>query len=69
MALSNWFNPPVIHQITWQAGRICVYATANVRVTEIRITISARQGKMLEQGQAVPVNNVCWEYATTTQAI
>jgi hypothetical protein len=67
LALSDWFKPPVIHQITQEAGSILVHATDNVQVTEVRVTISDEHGKMLEQGKAVPLEKgAWWEYASTT---
>ena len=35
MALSDWFNPPVIHKIERQAGRIRVWASVDVMVTSV----------------------------------
>ena len=68
LALSDWFKPPVIHQVTRQAGSIRVHATDNVQVTEVRVTISDQQGNTLEQGRAVPLEKgAWWEYASTTE--
>jgi len=67
LALSDWFKPPVIHQITQEVGSILMHATDNVQVTEVRVTISDEQGNMLEQGKAVPLEKgAWWEYASTT---
>ena len=67
LALSDWFKPPVIHEIIQQAGSILVHATDNVQVTEVRVAISDEQGNMLEQGKAVPMEKgAWWEYASTT---
>jgi hypothetical protein len=67
LALSDWFKPPVIHQITQEAGSILVHATDNVQVTEVPVTISDEQGNMLEQGKAVPLEKgAWWECASTT---
>jgi hypothetical protein len=53
IALSDWFNPPVIHRIEQRDGRISVEASDNVLVTRVRITVLDEEGKMLEQGEAV----------------
>ena len=68
LALSDWFEPPVIHQVTRQTGSIRVNVTDNVQVTEVRVTISEQQGSILEQGPAVPLEKGSWwEYVSTTE--
>ena len=65
IALSDWFNPPVIHHIKQESGRIFIEASDNVLVTKITVTILDAEGQPLEQGQAVQVNSLCWEYVTS----
>jgi hypothetical protein len=67
IALSDWFNPPVIHSIERQDGRIHINATDNVLVDKMLVTILDEDGKTLEQGQAVRVDGSWWEYATLTE--
>ena len=71
-ALSDWFNPPVIHQIICKAGLIRMEASDNVLVTEVRVRILGREGNLLEAGQAVQVdpthNPERWEYHSLTYA-
>jgi hypothetical protein len=50
LALSDWFNPPVIHEVTRQAGRIRVDATDNVLVAKVVVSISDEERQILEQG-------------------
>jgi hypothetical protein len=68
IALSDWFHPPVIHEVTRQNGRIRVNAADNVQVVKVRITIVNEEGQTLEQGEAAAVNNSWWEFETSTEA-
>ena len=66
LALSDWFHAPVIEQITRQGRRLLVYATDNVQVAQVRITVSDGDGTVLEQGQALPAAQGWWEYNLTS---
>jgi hypothetical protein len=71
IALSDWFHPPLIHEVSQQAGRIRVNATDNVQVAKILITIlndERSEGKVLEQGEAARVNDTWWEFETAASA-
>lgn len=61
IALSDWFNPPVISNIKWQAGMIRVEASDNVLVTKVVLTILDEQEKVLEKGDAILIKGL-WEY-------
>jgi hypothetical protein len=52
IALADWFHPPVIHEVALDEGRVRVYASDNVRVAGVRVSILDEQGKLLEQGEA-----------------
>jgi len=67
VALSDWFNPPVIRSIQRQDGRILVDARDNVLVTQVLVTILDEQGMTLEQGEAMLVNEAWWEYMPATE--
>ena len=67
IALSDWFNPPVIHAVTHADGRIHVEASDNVLVTKVLVTIMDEQESVLEQGEAKQVNEIVWEYHTQTE--
>jgi len=67
LALSDWFKPPVIHQVTRQTGCIRIRATDNVQVTEVRVTISDDKGNTQERGLAASVNDTWREYATSIE--
>lgn len=70
LALSDWFNPPVVHQVRREDSCIRVHASDNVLVTKVVVTLLDEQGHILEQAEATLINNAWWEYNTssTTQA-
>jgi hypothetical protein len=67
VALTDWFHPPVIKQVTAQAGTIRVYATDDVQVAQVRVTISDEQGNVIEQGQAALNGDGWWEYLLSSE--
>ena len=67
IALSDWFNPPVIHQITRQNGYILIEASDNVLVSKVLVTILDVDEKIVEQGEAVFVKDMKWEYASARE--
>ncbi len=62
-ALSDWFNPPVIHCVERRNGLIRVEASDNVMVTKVVIMILDGDGNVIEKGEALKVNERWWEYA------
>ena len=68
-ALSDWFNPPVIHCIERIESRIRVDARDNVLVTRVRVTIVNADGEVLESGDASQVDADWWEYPVSTEGI
>jgi len=67
LALSDWFKPPVIHQIERTKERIRVRATDNVQVTRVQVTIMSRGGKVSAKGEAIKGKGDWWEYVTNEQ--
>lgn len=65
LARSDWFNPPVIHEVRYGASQILVQASDIVMVTKVVITILNEQGKLLEAGQATRKEEDWWEYRPT----
>jgi hypothetical protein len=68
VALADWFHPPVIHEVSRQAGCIRVSATDDVQVARVLITILDGHGQSLEQGQAARINDSWWEFETAIPA-
>jgi hypothetical protein len=64
LALSDWFHPPVIHEVSRQTGCIRVHATDNVQVARVLITLVNEQAQTLEQGEAVYARDGWWEFET-----
>jgi hypothetical protein len=64
-ALSDWFNPPIIHRIERKDGKIRVLASDNVMVVKVQVKILDTDGKTLEEGAAVQVDSRWWEYASS----
>jgi hypothetical protein len=67
IALSDWFNPPVIHEVQRHGEHIQVNASDNVLVAKVVITILDEQGKVLEQGEAGLQDNHLWNYALSAE--
>jgi hypothetical protein len=63
IALSDWFNPPVIHRIERTKTHIRIKATDNIKVNEVRVSILGEGEVILEAGNAHQVNDLWWEYA------
>ena len=66
-ALSDWFNPPVIHRIKKSKETIRVQASDNVMVTKVWMEIVDEEGKVLEQGEARQANSGWWEYVPNAE--
>jgi hypothetical protein len=64
IASSDWLQAPVVHRVERRLERIDIYASDNVQVTKIYVTIRNEQGITLEQGQAAPVCGEHWAYQT-----
>ena len=71
IALSDWFNPPVIHCVERIGETIRVEASDNVKVAKVHVQILDEKGKVLEEGDAVQVDPELrpewWEYASNTE--
>lgn len=65
IALSDWFNLPVIHKIEWQERRIRIWASDNVMVTRVQVMILDEEGNAVEKGEGIRREGDWWEYAPT----
>ena len=68
-ALSDWFNPPVIHCVERKDGLIRVEASDNVMVARVVVTILDGDGNVIEKGEALKVDERWWEYAAGMEGI
>lgn len=66
LAWSDWFNPPVIHEVQLRENAIRVQARDSVMVTKVVITVLDEQGKLLEAGEATRCEGDWWEYSPRT---
>jgi hypothetical protein len=64
IALSDWFNPPVIHRIERKEGRILVEASDNVMVTKVQVSVFDAEGTVLEKGEAVREKGDLWAFVS-----
>lgn len=61
IALSDWFNPPVIHGIERVGNVIRVNASDTVLVTKVVVTILDNAGAVVEKGNAIKADDEWWE--------
>lgn len=66
VAMSDWFNPPVIHEVQCRDNKIRVRASDNVLVTKVVIKIRDQKGRLLEAGEARKRAHDWWEYVPHT---
>ena len=57
IALSDWFHPPIIHQVTQAAGLIRVRASRNAKIAGVRVLILNENGKIIKKEEH-PRNNI-----------
>ena len=71
-AVADWFNKPAVLEIDVRAwngqagGTIRVNALDDTRVTRVTVRITDPEDTLLEQGEAVQVDNLWWAYTSTT---
>ena len=63
IALADWFHAPKIGHIDLKSGIVRIQATDNVHVANVKIAILNEEGLVLEQGEAMPVDELWWSYA------
>ena len=64
IAFSDWLHAPEIQGVERYIGHIDIYASDDVRVEKIYVTIFNEQGITLEQGSATLVHEGYWKYET-----
>ena len=60
-ALSDWFNPPVIHKVERVDGRVRVHASDNVMVVKVVVTVLDEEGKVMKKKESVKTEGDWWE--------
>ena len=74
LAMADWFHRPQILEIDlnkWvngNGGTIRVRAQDDVMVTGVKVSIADESGALLEEGEAVEVGALWWEYSTAQAA-
>ena len=66
-ALSDWFNPPVIHTVERVGVYIRVQASDNVMVVKVQVTVLDGEGKVVEKKEAVQMEKDWWEVELVTE--
>ena len=64
IAFSDWLNPPVIHGVERRGEHIDIYASDDVGVAKVYVTITNEDGVTLEQGNANLAHKGWWNYET-----
>ncbi len=64
VALSDWFEAPVIYKIERGNGCVQVWASDNVRVTRVQVTVLDEEGKEVEKGEGVRREGDLWEFVS-----
>jgi hypothetical protein len=62
LALADWFHAPQIRRVDFKGGVVHIHATDNVRVAGVKVTVLSGEGLVLEQGEAVQVDELWWSY-------
>jgi hypothetical protein len=66
IALSDWFNPPVIRQVRQEGVRILIEASDNVMVAKVVVTILDEEAKVMEKSEGIRGEGDWWEYVPKT---
>jgi hypothetical protein len=63
IALADWFHAPQIRRVDFKDGVVRIHATHNVRVAGVKVAVLSGEGLVVEQGEAVQVDELWWSYA------
>ena len=67
VAVRDWFHPPVIHRLGRYGGAIRIWATDDVQVAGVQVSILDENGAVLETGEAAQGRGDWWEYVPAAQ--
>jgi hypothetical protein len=65
LALSDWFHPPVIHQVELRDGTVRIWASDDVCVAQVTVSILDETGNVVQQGLAVQAQQDWWSFTPT----
>lgn len=69
IALSDWFHPPVIHEVVRKDGLVRIRASDNVKVASVRVSVLDESGRVSERREAREVDERWWECAYNAERI
>lgn len=67
-AFADWFEPPVIHRVEQEEGRVLVEASDNVMVAKVVVSVLDEWGTVLDKGEAIRGEGNWWQFASHTKA-
>ena len=62
VALADWFHPSAIHRIGRYGIAVRTWATDDVQVAGVRVSVLNENGEIVEQGEAQQGRGDWWEY-------
>jgi hypothetical protein len=62
VAMGDWFNPPVIQRLGRYGTAIRIWATDDVQVVGVSVSVLDENGRVVEQGEALQGRGDWWEY-------
>ena len=62
VAMGDWFHPPVIERLGRYGAAVRIWATDDVQVVGVSVSVLDESGRVLEQGEAVQGRGNWWEY-------
>jgi hypothetical protein len=65
LALSDWFHPPVIHQVELRDVTLRIWASDDVLVAHVTVIILDETGNVVQQGSAVQAQQDWWDFTPT----
>jgi hypothetical protein len=67
VAVRDWFRPPVIQRLGRYGAAIRIWATDDVQVAGVSVSVLDEEGRILEQGEALQARGDWWEYVPSAR--
>lgn len=67
VAMGDWFNPPVIQRLGRYGAAVRIWATDDVQVAGVSVSVLDEEGRILEQGEALQARGDWWEYVPSAR--